>query len=156
MISIAFDPAHLQARLEAKARAARDNVRKAAQAGAQVYYDEVRARVPVSKAGHWFYGTSARDAAPGSKRAKAYWYDAGALRKAIYQVYANDHSTPTHALYSISWRKRGADSVPYGYMVEFGTSRSPGRPFLRPAYEAVHQRAVETVSQVIHQAISAA
>ena len=40
-------------------------IRAAAQAGAQVLYDEVRARVPVSGNGHWFYGTTARDAPKG-------------------------------------------------------------------------------------------
>lgn len=124
--------------------------RPAAQAGAQVLYDEVRARVPVSRQGHWFYGTASKNAPKGQKRQHAYWYDAGSLKKAIYQKHLPERSVNGSQWYAISWRhSRGAqNSVPYGFMVEFGTSRMPAKPFLRPAYQAKHQAAAERMRDV--------
>ena len=127
-------------------------IRPAAQAGAQVLYDEVVARVPVSRNGHWFYGTTARDAPKGQKKQHAYWFDAGSLRKAIYQKHVPEKSADGIHVYHISWRKTGPDAVPYGYMVEYGIlGRAPARPFLRPAYEAKKQAALDAAEKVLGQ-----
>jgi HK97 gp10 family phage protein len=54
----------------------------------------------------------------------------GTLRDAIYRVYSPEKSSDTLKLYRISWNKKKA---PHGHLVEFGTSRAPAHPFLRPA-----------------------
>ncbi|MDN2699267.1 hypothetical protein O0882_23395 [Janthinobacterium sp. SUN073] len=54
----------------------------------------------------------------------------GLLLSAIYRVYAEDDSSATLKTYHVSWNKKRA---PHGYQIEFGNSRSPAFPFLRPA-----------------------
>lgn len=98
--------------------------RPAAQAGAQVFYEQVKLNVPVSKNGHWFHGTSFK--INGTK----YWYEPGSLKAAIYQVYSKDSSAPGNARYHIAWNHK---KVPYGFMVEFGTGKAPAHSFLRKA-----------------------
>ena len=132
--SIKFDESGLYAGLDAIAAAAKALVRPVAQAGVQVLYDEVRLQVPVSKKGHWFHGSSFKTT--GQK----YWLEAGALKSAIYQAYSKDNSDETHATYHVAWNHAKA---PHGFMVEFGTSRAPAKPFLRPSFDAAGARAVE-------------
>lgn len=94
------------------------NMRPAAQAGAQVLYEEVLMRVPVSKKVRVYKGKT---------------YTPGALKASIYQVYSEDNSGPTRATYHVSWNARKA---PHGHLVENGHSRAPAHPFIRPAYDA--------------------
>lgn len=68
-------------------------VRPAAQAGAQVFYDEVL------------------------KNVHALGRKTGNLERAIYQVYSADNSGPGRATYQVSWNARKA---PHGLLVEFG------------------------------------
>lgn len=93
----------------------------AAQAMAQVVYDAARENAPTSKGPHVFYGTHA-----------SYQFRAGTLRDAIYQVMSKDNSVNGRAEYHVGWNHK---KCPYGFMVEFGTSRAPAHPFLHPAYE---------------------
>lgn len=125
MITVDFDFNKISAELDRITAAANSAVRPAAQAAAQVFYDEARARVPVSDAPHIFHGTHNR-----------YLFRSGTLRDAIFQFHKD--STAAHATYIVSWNHRKA---PYGYMVEYGTSRAPAHPFLRPAYDAAKERA---------------
>ena len=67
--------------------------RPAAQAGAQVFYDKVKANVT------------------GLKR------HTGNLARSIYQVYSRDNSGKAVAQYHISWNQKKA---PHGHLVEFG------------------------------------
>lgn len=109
-----------------------DAARPAAQAGAQVIYDQVR--INVGAIGH----------------------KTGNLSRSIYQVFSKDHSSQGAATYHISWNARKA---PHGHLVEFGhiqkykvymgkdgkwhtNKRAPiapkhvaARPFLRPALD---------------------
>ncbi|MEY5098797.1 MAG: hypothetical protein RJA36_1516 [Pseudomonadota bacterium] len=124
-LTVAFDDAEVQAWLSELGEAANDAVRPAAQAGADVLYREVLMRVPVGTEGHWFYGTNAK-----------YFFPAGTLRDSIYQVFSQDNSTGQKATYHVAWNHRKA---PYGFMVEFGTSKARAHPFLRPAYDAKKQ-----------------
>jgi hypothetical protein len=57
-VKIGFDLKQLKTALDEKKEEFRAATRPAAQAGAQVIYDQARLNVPVSKKGHWFYGTS--------------------------------------------------------------------------------------------------
>lgn len=67
--------------------------RPAAQAAAQVLYDEVKKNV----------------GALGQK--------SGNLNRSIYQVYSQDNSGPGFATYQVSWNHRKA---PHGHLLEFG------------------------------------
>lgn len=132
--SIKFDTAGLDAALDQLGNDVKAETRPAAQAGAQVFYEEVRARVPVSKEGHWFYGTSYKI------NGQKYWFDSGSLKAAIYQVFSADNSDDEHSTYHVAWNHKTA---PYGAMVEYGTSRAPAHPFVRPAFDAAAQRALK-------------
>lgn len=114
--SIKFDTAGLTAGLEKLGDGVKREIRPAAQAGAQVLYEEALARVPVLS---------------------------GLLRSALYQVFSKDNSSAQNATYHISWNARTA---PHGHLVEFGTSRAPAHPFLRPAYDAKVGDALRTAN----------
>ena len=92
-----------------------------AQAMAQVVYNAAKQNAPVSEGPHVFYGTHA-----------SYHFKAGTLRDSIYQVMSQDNSVNGRAEYHVAWNHK---KCPYGFMVEFGTSRSAAHPFLHPAYE---------------------
>lgn len=68
-------------------------VRPAAQAMAQVLYDHVQTNV-------------------GRIRKRT-----GNLASSIYQAYSKDNSTPSRAVYHVSWN---ATKAPHGHLVEFG------------------------------------
>lgn len=144
-LSVKFDSAKVQAALGSLSAGVGDLVRPVAQAGAQVLYDEAKARAPVSAKGHWFHGTSF------AKYGTKYWFDRGALKASIYQVYSKDNSGPTKATYHISWNHKTA---PYGFMVENGTSRAPAHAFLRPAFDAKQQEAVNAANARMEQGVN--
>ena len=131
MISIAFDFSKIAAKLDNITKAAEQGVRPAAQAGAQVFYEEVKQRVPVSAKAH-------------STKGKKQTFTPGTLRKAIYQAFADKESGDGKASYRISWNKSHAF---YGRFVEFGTSRMAAKPFLRPAYDAARAKALQAVQE---------
>lgn len=79
--------------LDALEAASLEAVRPAAQAGAQVFYDQVKANVARLRR------------------------VTGNLSSAIYQAYMAEASSPSHASYRISWNKTKA---PHGHLVEFG------------------------------------
>lgn len=112
--------------------------RPSAQAGAQVIYDLAKAKVPVSSKGHWFHGTSFKF------NGKKYFFEAGSLRKSLYQVYSLDKSTDSKATYHISWNRTKA---PYAWMVEFGTSRASAHPFMGPAIHEGRAAAVKAIKE---------
>jgi HK97 gp10 family phage protein len=74
---------------------------------ASVMYEEARANVPVKS---------------------------GLLKSHIYRAYSPEKSTDQSKTYRISWNKRLA---PHGHLIEFGTSRAPAYPFIRPAFDHV-------------------
>ena len=133
-VTVNFETDSLFAALDKMQEGLLSEVRPAAQAGAQVFYDEVKLRAPttdgkLAKGFHIFYG-----------RTDKYKIYSGALKESIYQVYSKKLSGPRVSTYHISWNWREA---PYGKMVEFGTSRAAAHPFLRPAYTAMKERALQ-------------
>ena len=136
--------------LEISAKAA---TRPAAQAGAQVFYEETKQRAPVHERVRVDQG---KTRVPGT------------LRDAIYQAYSKDRSDEQAglAVYHVSWNRSKA---PHGHLVEFGhkmpfkvvrtadgrvftdvnkPSENPSaivgrRPFLRPAYDAARTAALQ-------------
>ncbi|MGC3986254.1 MAG: HK97 gp10 family phage protein [Pseudorhodoferax sp.] len=129
-MGIKIDTSQFSRALAERKQALHDAVRPAAQAGAQELYIEARLRAPVSAEAHYFYGSAAKAAPKGQKKALSYLFQPGNLRDSIYQVYSKTNSTAAKATYHVSWN---ASKAPYGHMVEFGTSRMPAHPFLRPA-----------------------
>ena len=129
MISIAFDFSKIAAKLDNITAAAEKATRPAAQSGAQVFYDEVKQRVPMSAKPH----------KSGKKT-----YNPGTLRRAVYQAFADRESGDGRAMYRVSWNKTHAF---YGRFVEFGTSKMAAKPFLRPAYDAARARALQAVQE---------
>lgn len=113
-----------------------DAARPAAQAAAQVLYDQAKQNV------------------------NAIGRVSGKLSAAIYQAYSKDHSRPGVATYHVSWNARKA---PHGHLVEFGhiqrfkvylgkdgkwhtNKKAPiaprhvaARPFLRPAWDHINE-----------------
>lgn len=121
MLRVDFDMSALDAQLGALQATVADAIRPAAQAGAQVLYDEVRTNAPRSEKAHFTKG-------------KKQQFNPGNLQAAIYQTFSNDASTPgKSAVYEISWNKQKAF---YGRFVEFGTSKMPAHSFLRRAGES--------------------
>lgn len=106
-------------------------VRPAAQAGAQVFYDTVRAKAPVSTFEH-------------STKGKKQTYQPGNLRNAVYQVFSEKQSSDPYATYEISVNNKKAF---YWRFVEFGTKRMRPHPFLRPSYYAAEQQAQKAAVQ---------
>ena len=65
------------------------------------------------------------------------------LHDAIYRVYAKDKSSDDKVTYEVSWNKSVA---PHGHFIEFGTSRAPAYPFIRPAFDHMNE-AIKTGQQ---------
>lgn len=121
MLRVDFDMSALDAQLDRLQANVAQAIRPAAQAGAQVLYDEVRTNAPRSEKAHFTKG-------------KKQQFNPGNLQAAIYQAFSKDASTPgKSALYEISWNKKKAF---YGRFVEFGTSKMPAHSFLRRAGES--------------------
>lgn len=130
-VNVSVDMRGLDDLLDELGDAAEAAVRPAAQKGAQVLYDYVKRNAPISEKAHLFYGTASKNAPKGQKKAAAYGpYPPGTLRDSIYQVYSKDNSSHSKATYDVSFNFKKA---PYGFMVEYGTSKAPARPFMRPA-----------------------
>lgn len=144
MITVDFDFSKITRKLDAIAVASKEALRPAAQAGAEVFYVEVRRRAPVSEADHYFYGKRSK------KTGVRYLFKPGNLQRSIYQYYNRRQSSTGKAIYSISWNHREA---PYGAMVEYGTSRAPAHPFLRPAYDAVAASARQAALSRMHDGL---
>lgn len=99
-------------------------IRAGTQAAAQQFYEAARREVPEKS---------------------------GALKSAIYQVYSKDNSGKGQATYHVSWNRSKA---PHGHLIEFGTSRAPAHPFLRPAYESVKYSAGDAARQKMKEILS--
>lgn len=137
-MKIKIDTTAFKAALDEKKAQIQAATRPAAQAGAQVIYDHARLNLQdnSSTKGHWFHGTSFK------KTGQKYWMPAGNLRDSIYQVYSKDNSDESKSTYHISWN---ASKAPYGFMVEFGTSRAGAHPFMGPAINDHKQEVTEAM-----------
>lgn len=142
-VTVQFDKLGIDGALDGMEREMLDLMRPAAQAGAQVFYDEVKTRVAsIGKV-------------------------TGNLASSIYQAWSRDRSIEGHSVYHISWN---ASKAPHGHLVEYGHTqtrkvyqgsdgkwytskeklpapkRVAARPFLRPAYDAKATAAAEAAS----------
>ena len=142
MISIAFDFSKLAAKLDRFSKIVTQGARPAAQAGAQVFYDEVQQRAST-------IGTPTSRSAPGS----APFVQSGELKAAIYQAFVDKESGYFRATYRISFNKKKAW---YGRLLENGTSTMKARPFLRPSYDAKQKEAIRAVNDRLAQVVKKA
>lgn len=137
----------LAEKIKALGEGAHAALRPAAQAGAQVFYDEMLQRVPVAE---------------------------GTLRDSIYQFYLERKSDETRQVYVVGPNKGKA---PHWHLVEFGhwqpyevvvidgqfktlTDRPlpspvfvPARPYIRPTLDATAVQAVEAMRERYTQAL---
>lgn len=60
--------------------------------------------------------------------------DSGLLKSAIYRVYSKDNSTDKKITYHVGVNKRKA---PHWHWLEFGNSRIPAQPYIRPAFDKI-------------------
>lgn len=107
-----FDDSAITRTLDSLSDAAeQDLIRPAAQAAAQVFYEQVKRNVA------------------GLGRVT------GKLSDSIYQAYRDKESGHGKAVYHVSWNFTKA---PHGHLVEYGHGGkrpAPAHPFLRPAYD---------------------
>ena len=160
-LKVKFDPSQLIDKLDQIEAVSATATRKAAQTGAEVLYQEVLRNVPVGKDEfHWFYGKNQR-----------YLFRRGSLKRAIYQAFSEDRSVEytgsnkfaqkqsyEKATYHVSWRHKdnaGGPGAPYGFMVEFGTSRAPAHPFLYPSFDLAKKPSLEAARDVWTTAVRA-
>ncbi|MFP3564690.1 HK97-gp10 family putative phage morphogenesis protein [Paraburkholderia sp. SIMBA_030] len=111
-------------------------LRQAAIAGARVYFDEMKLRVPV---GIRTYERKGTEIYPGF------------LRDNILIAYDKEQSVEGRiASYIVTWSKQAF----YGRFVEAGTSKMAANPFLRPSYEAKKTAAAEAVDAVFQRKVT--
>lgn len=60
----------------------------------------------------------------------------GNLRDSILRAYSERSSTDYKKTYRVTWDIKKA---PHGHLIEFGTSRSPAYPFMRPAFDHIDE-----------------
>lgn len=132
-----LDTSQIQSALNIKAEEMRTAAIEAVAAGALVVYERARenALAIKSEKEHYFYGRNKRKYGP---------FQPGNLAAAIYRVYSKSESTPSKAVYQISWN---ATKAPYGSMVERGTSRSVGKPFMSEAIVSTRSEVVRVMAQ---------
>jgi len=149
-VNIRVDTSQFDALMSRLEDAAEESVRPAAQAGANVLYEEAKRLAGRSDKPHFFYGTSWKKG--GDSKTGRYRFEPGNLQKAIYQVYSKDNSTTEKATYHVSWNFTKA---PYGLFVEYGLNPfAPNRkPFLRPALINKRAEAIAAVESVIMKRI---
>lgn len=97
--------------------------------------------------------------------------DTGRLRRNVIAFRDRDpRSSGVTEQYGITWRRgkqgrqrkgyhttaRGEKDAFYGRFVEFGTSKTPAQPFLRPAFEAKKRESAELFRTKLAAAIAAA
>jgi HK97 gp10 family phage protein len=116
----------------------------ATQAGAQVLYDATIANVTVSGKGHYFHGSSFKS------NGKKYFFNSGTLKSAIYQKFSAKKSTNTLTEFHVSWNHTKA---PYGFMVEFGTKKTPAHSFLGKAINEHSDDAAKAMSKSFEEAM---
>ena len=143
MLKLDLDLKAVNQRLDGVTKAAKEAVRPAAQAGADVFYEVARREAPVSKAAHIF-NIEGRKYGP---------FTPGNLRDSIYQVYAKDKSSTSKATYEVSFNHTKA---PYGFMVLRGTSQLPANDFIGRAYDVGAAAAALVVKTRLEQSVKKA
>ena len=128
-------------KLRALPQAAQDKcIKGAVAAGAAVIRDEASLRAPE------YSGQVGRNHSP-----------PGTLKKAVYRFRLTAECTPNIERWLVSVRKgRAAQGLKAGNLdayyatwVEYGTQKMSARPYMRPAFEAKKQEAVDTMASYV-------
>lgn len=112
-------------------RLARNGLRAAVSAGAEVVRKDVKARAPV---------------------------DEGTLRRAVYKKQIREESNNTKQTFYVGvrsgkkYQKKNQDAFYWRYL-EFGTKYINARPFIRPAFESKKNEAVERMKEKLAERI---
>jgi HK97 gp10 family phage protein len=123
-------------------KVAKNGLRRATSAGAAIVRNDARARAPVDT------GEMKRDIMMKRER------DArgGDTTGAVYTVYVRSGKKSRMA-----GKKRDVDRDSfYWKFLEFGTNKMAARPFLRPAFEANKEGAIEAIGKSLDETIQAA
>jgi HK97 gp10 family phage protein len=123
-------------------RVAKNSLRRAVSAGAAEVRNEARIRVPVRS------GTTKRAIA--MKREK----DTKGETSAKYSVFVRQAKNGKYGQKGVA--ANGKFDAYYWRFLEFGTSKMAAKPFMRPAFEAKKERAVEVIGEVLGAGIEAA
>ena len=118
-------------------RLARKSIQKALRAAALPIRDDARSRVPVSS------GTVRRNIVV--QRSRVFTGKDGKFGVLVRVRRMNK-----------SARAKGMSDPFYWRFLEFGTSKMPARPFLRPSFEGNKQAAVDTIAAQLREAIATA
>lgn len=83
----------------------------------------------------------------------------GTLRRSIFHMYLPERSSAHRVVFGVGVRRKDAGDPTgkgafYWHMVEYGTSKMPAHPFLRPAYEKKVAEAFEVMKQRLAAEIS--
>lgn len=134
-----LNPEALTAQLRALDNAVSEStLRQAAVAGARVIQQEVKLRAPIGPYPHVRSGKL---------------YRAGTLQKNI--LVFHDEEASAGAGVQVYSMFIGKDAF-YARMVEYGSSRAPAHPFIRPAFEAKKKAIAQAVNDVIQAKIKEA
>lgn len=119
------------------ANISRNVLRQAVSAGAQVIVKEARLKAPEYSGPE--FSEKKRETHP----------PPGTLKRSIYKKQIRELSDLGRQVFFVGARhgKKSKFDAYYFRFVEFGTSRMPARPFMRPAFEAKKMEAVEAMRQ---------
>ena len=87
--------------------------------------------------------------------------DTGTLKRAIYRTRSRAGSSSVQEMaivgvrFGRQYRRRNQDAW-YWRFLEFGTSKMPSKPFLRPAFESTKQQQIEVLKTRLAKAIERA
>lgn len=123
---------------------ARNTLRGAVAAGAAVVRVEAKNRAPQ------YTGSVAEGHPP-----------PGTLKKAVYQKQIREKSNDQQQTFFVGVRqgkhsrqtKKGLIDAFYGRFIEFGTSKMAAKPFMRPAFEAKKEAAVQAIKAYLEKRI---
>ena len=79
--------------------------------------------------------------------------DTGKLRDSLRSKFAYQSSRAVRVEVSSKMKPQGKSWHSYDYYQEFGTSFHPAQPFMRPAVDEQHKKAVEETRRVMEQAV---
>ena len=123
-------------------KVAKNGLRRATSAGAAIVRNDARKRAPVDT------GEMKRDIM--MKREKD--VRGGDTTGAVYTVFVRSGKKSR-----LAGKARNVERDSYYWkFVEFGTAKMPARPFLRPAFEANKEAAVEAIGKSLDETIQAA
>ena len=119
---------------------ARNVLRGAVNAGATVIREEAKTRAPV------YSGSPVKGQAP-----------PGTLKRALYQKQIREKSSALLQTFFVGVRQgrsakktnKGSIDAWYARFLEFGTSKMAAKPFMRPAFEAKKEAAVQAIKDYL-------